>query len=100
MALQAGNDGLPLATANGVATPHGIYRKKYHVRALFQSIAFLVLLGGYHVSNNHLNGNSLRSDNSGSSLGFVDSPVIFPNDDAPQEGISSIPVPRRLLMDL
>lgn len=46
MALLAEKDG------TNIATPHGIYRRKYHMRALFQSILFIALLGGYHVYNN------------------------------------------------
>mmetsp|Transcript_18985 Transcript_18985/g.26793 ORF Transcript_18985/g.26793 Transcript_18985/m.26793 type:complete len:753 (-) Transcript_18985:166-2424(-) len=38
-----------------VATNHGIYRRKYHVRALFQSIFFVVLVGGYSTYNFYVN---------------------------------------------
>ena len=44
-------DGGPPELPTTVATPHGIYKRKYHLRALFQSIAFVALLGSYHVYN-------------------------------------------------
>lgn len=45
---------LPLqgGEGTGIATAHGIYKRKYHLRALFQSIAFIAILGSYHVYNN------------------------------------------------
>lgn len=38
-------------TSSEVYTKHGIYRRKYRLRATFQSIAFIVLVAGYCVYN-------------------------------------------------
>lgn len=59
-----GGQALPLqavaatGTAASTATAHGIYKRKYHLRALFQSITFIALLGTYHVYNNSNNNTS------------------------------------------
>ena len=51
MTLSGFQRGGPSELPTTVATPHGIYKRKYHLRALFQSIAFIALLGGYHMYN-------------------------------------------------
>ena len=56
------NNELPLTTSSG------IYRKKYHMRALFRSLAFLVLVTGYLVVHHTTSTTDLMADDTSSTV--------------------------------
>jgi len=45
-----------------VATRHGIYRKKYALRAVFQSVAFVAIVGGFALYNGMTTPSSIAPD--------------------------------------
>lgn len=37
--------------AEGKVSPHGVYKRKYHMRFVFQSLAFVAMIAGYYAYN-------------------------------------------------
>jgi len=47
--LPATNSSSSSSSSSSMVTAHGIYKRKYHLRAVFQSLAFVAMVGSYHV---------------------------------------------------